>query len=211
MKSFQILDALYGLLVVTMRAKGSPTLLVLLNRTIPSSRNTEACRLSCTVFFYLWSSWFRLSVWFLCQPTFDGLEEHSAGSSEVKGSPWRLHITSELHEPQELYCWREHSTIYHSSRCVFDNLGTIFLSMFLHKTCGYILESPRWGDSNEYLQYTFLWRNMEFILYLSPNINICSSQYHVCVVLQGQSTTETLMVTISMVSYRLNLPFWRTS
>ena len=36
-------------------------------------------------------------------------------------------------------------------------------SLFLHKNInyGHLLESPGWGDSNEYPQPLFLWRNIE--------------------------------------------------
>ena len=38
-----------------------------------------------------------------------------------------------------------------------------YFSLFLHKNlcCGYSLESPRRGDSNEYPQHMFLWRTDE--------------------------------------------------
>ena len=37
------------------------------------------------------------------------------------------------------------------------------ISSFFHKNidCWYSSELPRWGDSNEYQQHMFLWRNME--------------------------------------------------
>ena len=43
---------------------------------------------------------------------------------------------------------------------VFDDNWKIFLSV-LHKNtcCGYSLEAPHWGASNEYPQHVFLWRN----------------------------------------------------
>ena len=38
-----------------------------------------------------------------------------------------------------------------------------YFSSVLHKSlcCGYSLEWPRQGDSNEYPQHTFLWRNKQ--------------------------------------------------
>ena len=49
-------------------------------------------------------------------------------------------------------------TVEQIRRVFGDNLGKILL--FLHKNicCGYSLESPRQGDSNEYPQHMFSWR-----------------------------------------------------
>ena len=40
-----------------------------------------------------------------------------------------------------------------------------FFSYFVHKNiyCGYSLEAPHWGASNEYPQYMFSWRNKKTI------------------------------------------------
>ena len=49
-------------------------------------------------------------------------------------------------------------------RRVFDDNWRIILSvLYKNVCCGYSLESPRWGDSNEYPQHThlFLWRNKQ--------------------------------------------------
>ena len=50
--------------------------------------------------------------------------------------------------------------------------------LFLHENihCGYSLEAPRWGASNEYPQHMFSWRNKKNIMWIPPLI--CS--YAVC-------------------------------
>ena len=49
--------------------------------------------------------------------------------------------------------------------------------LFLHENicCGYSLEAPRRGASNEYPQHTFLWRNKKNIMWITPLI--CSYAY----------------------------------
>ena len=42
-----------------------------------------------------------------------------------------------------------------------DNLGIIFLFLRKNICCGYSLEVPRWGASNEYPQHMLLWRTGE--------------------------------------------------
>ena len=46
----------------------------------------------------------------------------------------------------------------------------------LHKNlcCGYSLESPQQGDSNEYPQHMFLWRNKQIYPLLQNTLLICS-------------------------------------
>ena len=48
----------------------------------------------------------------------------------------------------------------------------LILSLFLNETicCGYSLEVPWWGASNEYPQHTFSWRNKENTTWLPPFI-----------------------------------------
>ena len=43
--------------------------------------------------------------------------------------------------------------------------------LFLHKNicCGYSLEAPRWGTSNEYRQHMFSWRNKKNIMWIPPS------------------------------------------
>ena len=41
-----------------------------------------------------------------------------------------------------------------------------------HKNCGYLLESPRWGDSNEYPQFMFLNRTKK------NNVYLCKPQFY---------------------------------
>ena len=42
-----------------------------------------------------------------------------------------------------------------------DNLGIILLFLDKNICCGYSLELPERGDSNEHPQHTFLWRTIE--------------------------------------------------
>ena len=44
--------------------------------------------------------------------------------------------------------------------------------LFLHENvcCGYSLEAPHWGTSNEYPQHMFSWRNKKNILWIPPLI-----------------------------------------
>ena len=54
---------------------------------------------------------------------------------------------------------------------VKDTYLMIILGYFFYGNiyCGYSLEVPRWGTSNEYPQYMFLWKTGEIIPKLSPN------------------------------------------
>ena len=50
---------------------------------------------------------------------------------------------------------------------VFQLISTeIFLFLHGNKCCGYSLEVPHWGTSNEYPQYMFPWRNKKTISYV---------------------------------------------
>ena len=50
--------------------------------------------------------------------------------------------------------------------------------LFLHKNvcCGYSLEVPQRGTSDEYPQHTFLWRNKEYLLDTHSYLNLCTIQ-----------------------------------
>ena len=59
--------------------------------------------------------------------------------------------------------------------------------LFLHENicCGYSLEAPRWGASNEYPQHMFSWRNKKNIMWLPPlicrygdNERFCAMKHH---------------------------------
>ena len=54
----------------------------------------------------------------------------------------------------------------------FFQLKIIDIFLFLHKNicCGYSLEVPHWGTSNEYPQHMFLWRNKKNIFLDNPLI-----------------------------------------
>ena len=47
--------------------------------------------------------------------------------------------------------------------------------LFLHENicCGYSLEVPLWGTSNEYLQHMFLWRNKKNIVDTPSYLYLC--------------------------------------
>ena len=46
--------------------------------------------------------------------------------------------------------------------CLFNDTSGIFLFLHIDKCCGYSLEAPRWGASNEYPQHASLWRNEKY-------------------------------------------------
>ena len=88
------------------------------------------------------------------------LVEYQTGLWEKIFSHWRL-------EPGYSYgCFKWVATAYVFRGLVKEEylviiVGSFFL--FLHKNicCGYSLEAPRWGASNEYPQHMFLWRTRE--------------------------------------------------
>ena len=51
----------------------------------------------------------------------------------------------------------------------------IFLFLLENICCGYSLEVPQQGTSNEYPQQTFLWRNKKNIMWISPLIWRCGT------------------------------------
>ena len=53
------------------------------------------------------------------------------------------------------------SETYQIKRVFEDNQGIIFVILHKNVCCAYSLESPQWGDSNEYPQHVFLWRTVE--------------------------------------------------
>ena len=58
--------------------------------------------------------------------------------------------------------WKKVPLTYQSSRLgTFFNWKVLIFFLFLHKNicCGYLLDAPKWGASNEYPQHMFLWRN----------------------------------------------------
>ena len=71
---------------------------------------------------------------------------------------------------------------------------------FLHKNicCGYSLEAPQQGASNEYPQHMFSWRNRKNIMWIPPLIcsYVCSLimafQYFLLIRTQQAHNTETL-------------------
>ena len=56
-------------------------------------------------------------------------------------------------------------------KALFFNPKVLIFFLFLHENicCGYSLETPRWGASNEYPQHTFSWRNKKNI-YQIPSL-----------------------------------------
>ena len=56
-------------------------------------------------------------------------------------------------------------------------IGIFFSILFnLKVCCVFSLESPHWGDSNEYTQYTIINRKKEITLNYPKNDNVCSYQ-----------------------------------
>ena len=74
-----------------------------------------------------------------------------------------------------MFSWRNKNKIYRISFLIYTY--EIFF-LFLHKSicCGYSLEVPQWGTSNEYLQHMFSWRNKKnintFWLKNMPNLEL---------------------------------------
>ena len=64
-----------------------------------------------------------------------------------------------------------------TDRAIFFIRKMLISFLFLHENihCGYSLEVPRWGASNEYPQHMFLWRNKKNIMWI-PRL-ICSYVY----------------------------------
>ena len=65
-----------------------------------------------------------------------------------------------------------HSTFITSDKAFFFQPKLLLFFLFLHETicCGYSLEAPQWGTSNEYPQGMFLLRNKK-------NINVDTPTY----------------------------------
>ena len=65
-----------------------------------------------------------------------------------------------------------------TDKALFSSEKMLISFLFLHENicCGYLLEAPRWGASNEYPQHMFLWRNKKNIMWIPPLI--CS---YVCI------------------------------
>ena len=56
-----------------------------------------------------------------------------------------------------------------NDRVSFEQLGPgIFLFLNKNMCCGYTLEGPQAGASNEYPQHMFSWRNKKKILFCYP-------------------------------------------
>ena len=57
-------------------------------------------------------------------------------------------------------------------RHLFFNQKVLIFFLFFHKNicCGYSLEVPHWGASNEYPQHMFLWRSKKNNIWITPLI-----------------------------------------
>ena len=65
-----------------------------------------------------------------------------------------------------------------TDRVLFFHPKMLISFLFLHKSicCGYSLEAPRRGASNEYTQHMFLWRNKKNIMCIPPlPVVMCNS------------------------------------
>ena len=70
----------------------------------------------------------------------------------------------------------EYYDVEHRERILFLNKTVWIFFLFLHENicCGYPLEVPCWGASNDYPQHMFLWRNkiLSWCLFLSRAIQL---------------------------------------
>ena len=75
----------------------------------------------------------------------------------------------------EVCCWYSELFIV-PDRALSFNWKILIFVLFLHKNicCGYSLEAPQWGTSNEYPQYMFLCRNKKTFMWLLPLIWSCA-------------------------------------
>ena len=67
-----------------------------------------------------------------------------------------------------------------TDKALFSSKKMLISFLFLHKNigCGYSLEAPHWGASNEYPQPMFSWRNKINIMWI-PSL-ICSYVFSIC-------------------------------
>ena len=81
-------------------------------------------------------------------------------------------------------------------------MGIHYFLLFLLKNidCGYSLEPPRRGGSNDYLQSMFLNRNMKNIKFLSKNFQFLEVNFSI-------SLNRRVFVMLLRMSELYNLPF----
>ena len=93
--------------------------------------------------------------------------------------------------------------------CLMIILG--YFSPVLHKNvcCGYAIEAPQWGTSNEYPQHMFLWRNKKNYLRIItkyPLMSPLDSHSFYC----GNSMDVLLQFPFACPFYLSLLCFWHT-
>ena len=81
---------------------------------------------------------------------------------------WLKHLWNHINFFQT---WKVGATDIALVKALFFNLKVLILFLFLHKNirCGYSLEAPQLGTSNEYPQHMFSWRNKKNI-YRIPSL-----------------------------------------
>ena len=68
---------------------------------------------------------------------------------------------------------RVYGTFYHQKKWKFSDKNSYILHISAQNIdCGYLLEPPRWGSSNEYQQSMFLSRNKK------NNVYPCKPQFY---------------------------------
>ena len=107
--------------------------------------------------------WFQCSNLMMCKQALACLEDFQVKmmfKQHVDSMIWTC-ISLFEHRFWSIQQWLQ-TTSVEQIRRVFGNNWRIFWTV-LHKNicCGYSLESPHWGDSNEYPQHMFLRRNKQ--------------------------------------------------
>ena len=94
--------------------------------------------------------------------------------SEIRYTTWWLRWTESYRPcstPSDGYTWQSGWTLSSiaTNKALFIRKMLISF-LFLHENicCGYSLEAPRWGTSNEYPQHMFLERNKKNIMWIPP-------------------------------------------
>ena len=93
----------------------------------------------------------------------------------------------------------------HSSRqsAFFQPKQVLIFFLFLHENicCGYSLEVPQWGTSNEYPQHIFSWRNKKNIYQIPFLIQSCGASLSVPQI--DISGKKILQVTLQSICYNI--------
>ena len=101
----------------------------------------------------------------------------------------RIPVLSYCKDPDQteqahrLPCKTKMSCIHSNRQGAFFIRKMLISFLFLHENtcCGYSLEAPHWGTSNEYPQHMFSWRNKKTIMWIPTLIcsYVISHQLHI--------------------------------